>query len=93
MAPENAISRAPEIAQIASGAFPSGFLQPKVLPSMRPKGFGRGYTKGDVQAVTQAAVLTAVTSFATEIDATRRHYHLYKALIIAGAMEHALPAV
>lgn len=56
------------------------------------EGRGRGYSKREVQAVTGTAILSAVAYFATEIDPSLRPYHWYKALVMAGAIEHALPA-
>jgi hypothetical protein len=45
-----------------------------------------------VNVLTEAGPVTAVTYYATDKDASLRPYHWYKALVIAGAREHGLPA-
>ena len=55
------------------------------------EGLGRGYRKGEVQVVTSDGTSPAVAYFATEKDPARRPYHWYKAFVVEGAIEHALP--
>jgi len=56
------------------------------------EGLGHGYRKGEVQAVTPAGTITAaIAYFATAKDAGRLPYHWYKAFVVSGAAEHALP--
>jgi len=55
------------------------------------EGLGDGYTEKVVSILTEAGLITAVTYFATDKDASLRPYHWYKALVIAGAREHGLP--
>jgi len=57
----------------------------------RAEGLGSGYDKGEVQAVTPAGAMPAVAYFATKKDPDRIPYHWYKAFVVAGAVEHALP--
>ena len=58
----------------------------------RAEGLGAGYAEKLVRIRTQAGVVDAVTYCATDKDLTLRPYHWYKALVIAGAREHGLPA-
>jgi gamma-glutamylcyclotransferase len=55
------------------------------------EGLGQGYRKGEVEAVAAATRTRAVAYFATEKDPARIPYHWYKAFVVAGAAEHALP--
>ena len=57
------------------------------------EGLGEGYCKSEVQAMAQRGVSAAVAYFATKKDVTRLSYHWYRALVMAGAVEHELPAV
>jgi hypothetical protein len=59
----------------------------------KAEGCGHGYSKGEVQAMTATGASPAVAYFATEKDSGRLPYHWYKAFVIAGATEHALPAI
>jgi hypothetical protein len=59
----------------------------------KAEGLGHGYRKGDVQVVTTKGTSSAVTYFATEKDTARQPYNWYKDFVIAGAVEHGLPAV
>ena len=45
-----------------------------------------------VQVSTDAGPVTAVMYYAIDKDPSLRPYHWYKALVIAGAREHGLPA-
>src|SRR6266481_4011836 len=56
------------------------------------EGLGAGYMEKTVHVLTDAGPVTAVTYCATDKDAKLRPYHWYKALVIAGAREHGLPA-
>ncbi len=58
----------------------------------KAEGVGGGYIEKTVQVLTDAGPLTAVTYYAIDKDASLRPYHWYKALVIAGAREHGLPA-
>jgi gamma-glutamylcyclotransferase len=58
----------------------------------RTEGVGGGYIEKTVQVLTDAGPLTAVMYYAIDKDASLRPYHWYKALVIAGAREHGLPA-
>lgn len=56
------------------------------------EGVGAGYFEKTVNVLTVAGLVTAITYCATDKDASLRPYHWYKALVIAGAREHGLPA-
>lgn len=58
----------------------------------RAEGVGAGYVEKTVNVLTEEGPVTAVTYCATDKDPTLRPYHWYKALVIAGAREHGLPA-
>ncbi len=55
------------------------------------EGLGQGYRKGEVEVVAATAKTAAKAYFATEKDPKRLPYHWYKAFMVAGATEHALP--
>jgi gamma-glutamylcyclotransferase len=55
------------------------------------EGLGRGYRKGEVEAVAASTKTPAAAYFAAEKDTSRLPYHWYKAFVVAGATEHALP--
>jgi gamma-glutamylcyclotransferase len=57
----------------------------------RAEGLGKGYRKDEVQVVTPNGVAVAIAYIATEKDPAYQPYHWYKALVIAGAVEHNLP--
>jgi gamma-glutamylcyclotransferase len=57
----------------------------------RAEGLGRGYRKGNVQVVTPAGAVTAATYIATDKELACLPYHWYKAIVVAGAIEHGLP--
>lgn len=57
----------------------------------RAEGLGKGYRKDTISVVTQAGTLSAITYIATEKEPACVPYHWYKALVIAGAVEHGLP--
>jgi gamma-glutamylcyclotransferase len=68
-------------------------LDPDDKPALdRAEGLGVGYMEKVVRVMTEAGPVTAVTYYATDKDASLRPYHWYKALVIAGAREHGLPA-
>jgi hypothetical protein len=58
----------------------------------RAEAAGAGYLEKTVNVLTDDGPVTAVTYCATDKDPTLRPYHWYKALVIAGAREHGLPA-
>jgi gamma-glutamylcyclotransferase len=55
------------------------------------EGLGHGYRKDEVMVVTSEGVLTAMAYCATEKDPRRRPYDWYKAFVVQGAIENALP--
>jgi gamma-glutamylcyclotransferase len=68
-------------------------LDPEDKPALdKAEGVGAGYLEKTVNVLTEAGPVTAVTYCATDKDAALRPYHWYKALVIAGAREHGLPA-
>ena len=68
-------------------------LDPEDKPALdKAEGVGAGYLEKTVNVLTEAGLVTAVTYCANDKDATLRPYHWYKALVIAGAREHGLPA-
>ena len=68
-------------------------LDPEDKPALdKAEGVGAGYLEKTVNVLTEAGLVTAVTYCANDKDTTLRPYHWYKALVIAGAREHGLPA-
>ena len=68
----------------------------EVDQSEKPKldeaeGLHHGYEEKTVDVVTASGVKTAVMYYATSKDPSLKPYHWYKALVIAGAVEHGLP--
>ena len=59
----------------------------------RAEGLGRGYRKAEISITTAAGLLTAVAYFATQKDPALQPYDWYKAYVVQGAIEHALPPV
>lgn len=57
----------------------------------RAEGCGQGYKEENVRVVTSSGPCTATTYVATAKDPALRPYHWYKALVVAGAVEHGLP--
>jgi cation transport regulator ChaC len=55
------------------------------------EGLGHGYQKHEIDAVAASTTTRAIAYVATAKDPTRTPYQWYKALVIAGAEEHALP--
>jgi len=55
------------------------------------EGLGSGYKEKPVKVVTATGVVPAVMYYATSKDASLKPYHWYKALVVAGAVEHGLP--
>ncbi len=58
----------------------------------RAEGLGRGYREELVKVVTSEGTSDAVTYVATAKEPALRPYHWYKALVVAGAVEHCLPS-
>jgi hypothetical protein len=58
----------------------------------RAEGVGEGYVEKLVTILTDQSVVDALTYCATEKDPALRPYRWYKALVVAGAREHQLPA-
>ncbi|MBE2245518.1 MAG: gamma-glutamylcyclotransferase [Burkholderiaceae bacterium] len=56
------------------------------------EGIGMGYKGCEVEVRTANGALSAWTYRATNIDPLARPYPWYKALVVAGAKEHGLPA-
>jgi gamma-glutamylcyclotransferase len=56
------------------------------------EGLGRGYRKDEIMVATPEGTLAAMAYFATEKDPKRRPYDWYKAFVVQGAAENALPA-
>jgi cation transport regulator ChaC len=57
----------------------------------RIEGLGKGYKEEMVDVVTSSGAHQAVTYVATSKEPALRPYHWYKAIVIAGAIEHSLP--
>ena len=55
------------------------------------EGLGHGYDEKPVKVVTAKRVVPAVMYYATAKDPSLKPYHWYKALVVAGAVEHGLP--
>jgi cation transport regulator ChaC len=60
-------------------------------PLDRAEGLGYGYKKDMVDVITSANTYRAVVYVATKKKPALMPYHWYKAIVIAGAMEHGLP--
>ena len=56
------------------------------------EGLGAGYSETNIQIVTSTGTATAATYIASYKEAILRPYQWYKAFVIAGALEHGLPA-
>lgn len=57
----------------------------------KAEGLGKGYGDREVSVVLGGSTLSAQTYVATRTDAAYLPYDWYKALVVAGAREHALP--
>ena len=57
----------------------------------KAEGLGIGYSEANIQVVTPTGTHTAVTYVASYKEAVLRPYQWYKALVVAGAVEHGLP--
>jgi gamma-glutamylcyclotransferase len=57
----------------------------------KAEGLGNGYGNREVSVILGGATLTAQAYFATRTDPAYRPYDWYRALVVAGAREHALP--
>jgi gamma-glutamylcyclotransferase len=55
------------------------------------EGLGEGYEEENVEVAFQGATRVASIYHATDIDPSLRPYTWYKAFVVAGAKEHALP--
>lgn len=55
------------------------------------EGLGKGYREERVTVITSSGNLEAIAYAATEKEPALRPFHWYKALVVAGAAEHALP--
>jgi hypothetical protein len=58
----------------------------------RAEGLGLGYAEANVQVVTAKGTYTAMTYVGNYKEPILRPYQWYKAFVIAGAIEHGLPA-
>jgi len=56
------------------------------------EGLGKGYSQETVRVITPRGVVEAMTFVATRKDPSLRPYRWYKELVVAGAVEHDLPA-
>ena len=56
------------------------------------EGLGHGYRKDEITVVTSEGTLAAMAYIATVKDPKRRPYDWYKAFVLQGATENALPA-
>lgn len=55
------------------------------------EGLGSGYEEKPVKVVAAKGVVPAVMYYATSKNPSLKPYHWYKALVVAGAVEHGLP--
>jgi cation transport regulator ChaC len=55
------------------------------------EGLNKGYREEQVDVVTASGTRKAIAYVATAKDPALRPYHWYKALVVAGAVEHDLP--
>lgn len=58
----------------------------------KAEGLGAGYEEKQVVVETSAGRISALVYYATKIDVSLTPFTWYKALVVAGAREHALPA-
>jgi len=57
----------------------------------KAEGLGKGYAEERVDVVTSTGIVEVDTYIATHKDPVLRPYHWYKAITVAGAVEHMLP--
>lgn len=57
----------------------------------KAEGVGKGYRKDEVRVVTPDGAVTAKAYIATNKEPACRPYDWYKALVVAGAVQHGLP--
>lgn len=57
----------------------------------KAEGLNKGYAEETVKVITSSGVIELMTYIATKKERTLRPYHWYKALTLAGAVEHGLP--
>lgn len=55
------------------------------------EGLGKGYAEEEIEVATDQRSVKAITYIATKKEPVLRPYHWYKAITIAGAVEHGLP--
>lgn len=68
-------------------------IDPAEKPNLdRAEGLGAGYREEPVPVATASGTRDATTYIATSKNPALRPYHWYKALVVAGAVEHGLPA-
>lgn len=60
-------------------------------PLDKTEGLNKGYVEATVNVVTAAGPQPAFTYIATCKEPVLKPYHWYKALVVAGALEHGLP--
>ncbi len=58
----------------------------------RAEGLGKGYAETEIEVHHGPDLVTAKAYIATDADPTLKPYTWYRALVVAGAKEHALPA-
>jgi hypothetical protein len=59
----------------------------------RAEGLGSGYAERKIVVSTQDAQVEASVYYATDTNPTVQPYSWYKALVVAGAKQHALPSL
>ena len=57
----------------------------------RAEGLGKGYTEERVEVIASTGKVHLETYIATKKEPVLRPYHWYKAITVAGAVEHGLP--
>ena len=57
----------------------------------KAEGLGQGYAKINIDLLCRGVRITAVAYQATDIDHSLKPYSWYRALVVAGAIEHRLP--
>ena len=58
----------------------------------RAEGLRSGYDEKNIAVIMKGTKVSVSIYFATRTDPTRKPYTWYKALVVAGAIEHGLPA-
>lgn len=57
----------------------------------KAEGLGKGYAEESIEVVTVSGKVQLETYIATKKELVLRPYHWYKAITVAGAVEHGLP--